>query len=65
MSERFKSIVDPLTLRDRFAIAAMRELITDKVFDRVEPWLVGELAYRYADAMLIAREPKPESERDQ
>jgi hypothetical protein len=58
MSDRFESVIDPLTLRDRFAIAALRELITDKTFDRVEPWLAAELAYRYADAMIVAREAK-------
>ena len=49
--------VEIITLRDRFAMAALNAIMREVGIVRGES-MVSEVAYKYADAMMAARETK-------
>lgn len=64
-----KLLEERLTLRDQFATAALQGLLSSPhlesfqfpPYSRNDPEAVAKDAYALADAMLKAREPKPET----
>ena len=57
--DKERAIEEAKELRDRFAMAALTGLIINNLAQQYTPQDNAEDAYRYADAMLKAREAKP------
>jgi hypothetical protein len=54
--ERYEMAQDGMSLRDFFAAAALTGLTSDPNVSAGKTKLVAEIAYRFADAMLVERE---------